>query len=124
MSVYDCLGDHEKAIELKKHHPLWEKVGVSDLIDSVFHEVGWLAVIEEEIKIIEEHVVKSGFDLSMQFLRYLDVGKPELALDCAEKMYELGDPNLPYIFANPTYNVLKDDPRYIALLKKMNLPMD
>jgi hypothetical protein len=47
-------------------------------------------------------------------------------MDCYEQIYENNnyDPNLPYISIKSTYDKMKDNPRYIALLKKMNLPVD
>ena len=51
-------------------------------------------------------------------------GKYNKAMDYYEEMYEIRDPNLPYFSIKSTYDKMKDNPRYIALLKKMNLPVD
>jgi hypothetical protein len=45
------------------------------------------------------------------------------SLDWLEKGYELHDPNMPYISSLPFFSDLRSDPRYRALLKKMNLEM-
>jgi hypothetical protein len=56
---------------------------------------------------------------------YLRVENKEKAIEWLEKGYEIHDPNMPYISTNfSNYDLLKDDPRYIDLLKKMNLPAD
>jgi hypothetical protein len=46
------------------------------------------------------------------------------AMDWVEKGYELHDQNMPYI-ANSIYNLdpLHDNPRFIAIVEKMNLPL-
>jgi len=46
-------------------------------------------------------------------------------MDYFEIMYEKDDPSLPYLGTHATdFPELKDNLRYIALLKKMNLPVD
>jgi hypothetical protein len=46
-------------------------------------------------------------------------------MDCLEKNYEKRDMSMTYIATNKYFNDhLKDNPRYIELLRKMNLPMD
>ena len=56
------------------------------------------------------------------FLRISNITK---ALDYFEQAYEIHDQNLPYmkLFDKP-YPELKNVPRYIELLKKMNLPVE
>ena len=127
LAAYTCTGEYELAFQIKKGHPpskqLWEKYGVTHLMDSIFEVKGWTAVLEEEIRLTETNLVR-GQDSVLQFLRYLEVGKPEKALDYMEKLYEQRNPNIPYISATDHYIHLKDNPRYIALLDKMNLPVE
>ena len=52
------------------------------------------------------------------------VGNYEKAMDYYEKAYEIHEPDIHYIGDKAHYDKLKDNPRYIALLKKMNLPVD
>jgi TolB-like protein len=51
---------------------------------------------------------------------YIFAGNKEKALECLEQAYELHDPNLPYI-TRPTYESLRDEPRFQDLLRKLNL---
>ena len=51
---------------------------------------------------------------------YIFAGKKEKALICLEQAYELHDPNMPYI-TRPTYALLRDEPRFQDLLRKLNL---
>jgi serine/threonine protein kinase len=46
----------------------------------------------------------------------------EGALDCLEQAYGMHDPVVPYIGVFPNYAILRDEPRYQELLRKMNLP--
>ncbi len=60
--------------------------------------------------------------LGIIFLRIPDTKK---ALDYFEQGYEIHDQNEPYISVyGHLYPELQKEPRYIALLKKMNLPVD
>jgi serine/threonine-protein kinase len=53
---------------------------------------------------------------------YLFAGDKSRALDCLEKGYELHASSMPYIAAWPYYDGLRADPRFQALLRRMNLP--
>ncbi len=57
-------------------------------------------------------------------LLYIHAGNKEKALDCLEQAYEIHDPNVIYIGVRPIYAILRDEPRYQELLRKMNLPVD
>ena len=52
---------------------------------------------------------------------YLDAGDKAQALDWLEKGFEVRDPNMPYIGVFP-YDSLRAEPRFQALLRRMNLP--
>jgi class 3 adenylate cyclase/TolB-like protein len=127
LGAYECAGAYAMAFQLKKRlfpwQHLWEQYGVTHFMDSIFQVEGWTGAIEEEIRLSEKYQI-GGQDFVFQFLRYLDVGNEERAIDYMEKLYEQRNPNVPYISAIDHYNQLKDYPRYIALLAKMNLPVD
>ena len=56
--------------------------------------------------------------------RYIKLKKYDEAIDCLEKDFEMGDMFITYITVHgDLFNQLKDNPRYIALLEKMNLPL-
>jgi serine/threonine protein kinase len=46
----------------------------------------------------------------------------EGALDCLEQAYEMHDPVVPYIGVFPNYAILRDEPRFQELLRKLDLP--
>jgi TolB-like protein len=128
MEIYECLGDYEKAFESWKEgkYPLWEEYGVAELFEKVFQERGWIAVMEEAIRVNEEVWGKDGHLIPIiQASKYFTVGKYDKVMDYYEMVYENNnhDPNLPYISAKSTYDKMKGNQRYLALLKKMNLPV-
>jgi len=128
-SASECAEEYDKAFKIRRqrNYALWEEYKVTALLEKVFHDQGWLAFIEEEIRINEEVFAKDGrMGFLKQARRYMALGKYDKAMDYFEKSLEkeIRDPNLPYISKKPTYHKMKDNPRYIELLKKMNLPVD
>ena len=122
-----CIGDYEKAFEMwkKVNYALWEEYDVTERYEKAFQEGGWLAAQQEAIQINEELYAKDGLmNIVSQGERYWVIGKYEKALDYWEKAYEVNYTYLPSISTRPVYNTMEDNPRYIALLKKMNLPVD
>jgi hypothetical protein len=53
---------------------------------------------------------------------YHAAGEYDLEIDWLEKNYEEHDPDLPYISARGV--PLRSNPRFLDLLRKMNLPVD
>lgn len=122
--AYYALGEYEKSFEAWKHYAWWNDE-VVDSIEKIFHEQGYFAAIEAIINVNEEVAQKGGqISVSGQANRYLKVKKYDKALDYLEKGYSIHDANTPYIALLPIqYKQLKDNPRFIELLKKMNLPL-
>ena len=107
----------------------WKKVvcwddEVKAIIEKVFHEYGHVAAIEELLKLNEEYGSKDcHISEQLKVRKYLQVNNFEKALDYLEKMYELQNFDITYIATNMfRYDQMKDNPRYIELLRKMNLP--
>ncbi len=128
-TVYECLGDYEKEFEVWKKiaYDRWEMMGGDvELLEEVFYEHGWIAFIQELIKLHEEAVAK-GIQVTPGFFFdcYLTLGKYDKAMDYLEIIYENNphNPSLPYYSAKSTYDKMKGNPRYLELLKKMNLPV-
>jgi len=125
--AYENIGEYKKWFEIGKEIPFWNENTIAS-IEKIFHEQdyneqSYLTVIEEIIK-INEDIIKRGSIISnrSQAHNYLKVKKFDKAMDYFEKVYENHNPNMPYISLR--YDQLKDNPRYIELLRKMKLPID
>jgi len=128
-SVYDCLGDYEKGFEewKKINYDRWETLTDVELLEEVFHEHGWFAFIQELTRIYEEAMANDvQISLGLLYQKYFILGKYDKAMDYLEIIYEENNhnPNLPYYSVKPTYDKMKGNPRYLELLKKMNLPIN
>ena len=128
--VYECMGDYEKVFEdwKKYNYDRWEMMGGDvELLEEILYEQGWIAFVKELTKLHEEAVAK-GIQVSAGFFSdmYLYLGKYDKAMDYLEIIYEDNnhDPDLPYRITESTYDKMKGNPRYIELLKKMNLPIN
>jgi tetratricopeptide (TPR) repeat protein len=53
---------------------------------------------------------------------YVWAGEKAQALEWLEKGFELRDPNMPYINVDPTFDTLRNTPRFQDLLRRMNFP--
>jgi tetratricopeptide (TPR) repeat protein len=119
---YIATGDTLKWYELIKR--TWKGMDEKEL-DSAFFEHGYIGLAKQRIKTLEEVYSKSGLiGFCTIAYWYTVVGNYEKAMDYYEKGYEAHAPCMIYIRSKETYDKLKDNPRYIALLKKMNLPVD
>ncbi len=122
---YLATGDTLKWYEAWKRQLYWttEKYLVS--LDSVFQEQGYLGVMEDRINVFEEVYSNGGvISFTEQAKRYLVMKNFNKAMDFYEKAYDKRHGFLAYISLDVMdYPELWENPRLIALLKKMNLPL-
>jgi tetratricopeptide (TPR) repeat protein len=80
--------------------------------------------IEESSKLLEELLAKRDpsvySDLHIAYI-YVGIGDRERVFQQLQKAYERRDPDLPYINADPIMRPLRQDPRFVAMLKKVGL---
>lgn len=123
----NAMGNYEEAFKYVKEFqlPLWEKYNVTELLERTYRDEGWIAYLKEAIRINEEVWIQDGFSdpLTLGDL-YFDIDNYDKAFDYYEQALDMHSLNLPYHSSSYYYNKLKDHPRYIELLKKMNLPID
>jgi adenylate cyclase len=123
--AYLRTGDTLKWYETMKRHWYWSDDKYLAYLDTVFQEGGYLAVIKDRIKVNEEAYNKGvSISFSGQAHRYLIIGNYDKAMDYYEKAYEerFGMAYISLVVIE--HPELRDNPRYIALLKKMNLPVE
>ena len=53
---------------------------------------------------------------------YAFAGEKDLAQHWLDEAYENGDSSMVYLKVDPSFDILRDDPRFQALLRKMNFP--
>ncbi len=115
-------GDYNKVMEATKHL-LAETVDFKE-VDRIFGESGFVAAYEEILRQLEELAQKEYMAPRAMAFYYMMVDRPDKAMDWIEKGFEVRDPVIPYIvvpgfFCEPLF----DNPRFIEIIKKMNLPL-
>jgi TolB-like protein/Tfp pilus assembly protein PilF len=122
-------GDYAKVIEGDKHVLQAYSRGQFDEdafkeIERIFDEQGFSAAYEQELgqwEVLANKGFVAPIDMSVM---YAKGNKQEKAMDLIEKGYEIRDPNMPYITSKMyPYDSLYDNPRFIDIVQKMNLPL-
>jgi len=92
-------------------------------IEAIFDEHGFVAAYEEIMHHMEALALNSYVVPVEMAYRYVMANQYDKAMDWVEKGFELHDQNMPYI-ATGIYNLdpLHNNPRFIEILQKMNLP--
>jgi len=124
-NAYFAVGDYDGWYEIFRTQLSWTDNEYLEYLDSIYQEQGFPAVIEERIKVNEE-VKNSGgrIGIANQGHRYCMLKEYDKAMDYFEQAYELHIPDIAYSSLYfYEYEQLKDNPRYIQLLRKMNLPL-
>ena len=127
--IYLCLGEYEKAFETMKNNTanFWDGYGITESLEKTFREQGWIAFIRELTEynkgIMAEYI--GGRLPYVLYEKYLLLGDYDKAVEYLEIAYRSSKkwPNWPYISDKDVYDKLKGDPRYLAILKEMNLPV-
>lgn len=129
LAIYSISGAYRQMGDYEKWFEYFKKIGWQDektvaAVDSVFQEQGYRAAVEMTIKIDEEAANDGYIDHDILGFRYLELNNYDKAMDCFEKAYDIHHPMIPYFgeLVN-NYEQLRENPRAIALLKKMNLPL-
>ena len=125
-SAYLATGDTLNWHKTMKRRWFWADDEYLASLDRIYQEGGYIAVIEDRIRVNEERYSQGGsIPLRGQAERYLAVKNYDKAMDYYEKAYAEKHWTLAYVSLDVIeYPELKDNPRYIELLKKMNLPLD
>jgi Tfp pilus assembly protein PilF len=93
-------------------------------IEKVFHEQGYFKAYEEILNYYEAAAEKGFIGPGVMAIKYMMGNQMDKALDCLEKGFEVRDPQMPYIASGGyPFDSLYDNPRFIAILEKMKLPL-
>ena len=119
------LKQYDKALRAVRHvlpFPL-EDEAYED-IKRTYREWGIAKAYEKIMERLEKHAESQPVAFWDMALRYLMADKPDKAMDWVEKGFEMHDPLMTYNTTPARYfDRLFGEPRFIAICKKMNLPL-
>jgi adenylate cyclase len=123
--AYLAIGDTMKWYSTYRKRIYWSNGQYLAYLDSLFYKSGYFAVIKDRIRVNEEVSSKGGsISFTGQANRYLIIKDYDRAMNYFEKAYEEKFWSLAYVsLIAKEHPELKNNPRYIALVKKMNLPL-
>jgi len=119
-------GRHAEAVEAAK--ACWNVLYGDPAIEEAF-EQGWAAggyteAMGRAAAALDERSRTSYINPADIAPFYASAHEYDKALDCLEQAFEIRDPNLPYINLYNNDPLLRSDPRFQDLLRRMNLPED
>jgi len=125
--AYSAQGDYEKSFEaLIQNLEFSYADSIIFSAQKVYEDQGYKAAIKYFTEVYEERFRTSYVmptDLAWIYRPVLN--EPEKVLEWLEIGYDMNDPGMPYISTDVYYfDFIRDDPRYIELLRKMNLPVE
>jgi Tfp pilus assembly protein PilF len=121
-AAFQC-GDLDKVFEADKHMLPLEEEAINE-IEKIFNEKGFYKAYEEltrQLEILAEKIYIPHTDMAF---RYYMINQDDKAIEWIEKAAELGEPSIAWIGIKAwNFTRLYDNPRFIEVLKKMNLPL-
>ena len=121
-AAFSC-GDYDKAMEAARYLLPAEGVDFKE-VERIYGESGFVAAYEEVLR-QKELFAQKGYvpPLSMAF-KYMMVDQPDKAMEWLEKGFESRSSGMPYIVIQYYgYETLFDNPRFVDIVEKMNLPL-
>jgi eukaryotic-like serine/threonine-protein kinase len=95
---------------------------LEDALDQGYNEAGYRGAMARAAAALIAHFHRSYANPTDIAQLLSEAGEKEKSLDWLEKGYEVRDQSLPYL-GIPIYDSVRSDPRFQALLRKMNLPV-
>ena len=121
-AAFRC-GEYDKVMEAAKYILPVEGVDFKE-VERIYGETGFVAAYEEVLRQLEVLAQKGYTSPVVMACRYMMVDKPDKAMEWLEKGFEVRDPVMPYIATHGfLFEPLFDNPRFIEIVQKMNLPL-
>jgi TolB-like protein len=92
-------------------------------IEIIFNDQGYIAAYEKVLKHLEEYAENNHISAISMAASYIMANQPDKAMDWLEKGFEQKDPKVPNITTIFYFEPLFNNPRFIAICKKINLPL-
>ncbi len=123
-ACYTETGKYDLAINELKKKNLKDQVVYEMMISTLDEEYSSTGFKEALNAAADALVERSTYVEASRMLRlYGNAGNTDKTMDWLEKMYIRGDPGLQYIGVIPFYRSYQNEPRYIEIMKSMNLPL-
>ena len=120
MHKYDLwLEEWEQAAKLVNDP---DEIAAAEAARREYPKSGYRGAVKRSIEIYEEQAKRSYVEPTNMAMRYAAIGEKDSAIRWLEKAYAEKSAFAMYIRAYPYLDSLHSDPRYAALLKRMNLP--
>lgn len=110
----EAIARHKRAIELAGNSPRYQAS-----LAHTYAVAGRGLEASRILKRLESESNASPYDIA---IIYLGLGQTEAAIDWLEKAYKARDSQLIYIYQGPRFDSLRDEPRFIRLLERMDWP--
>jgi TolB-like protein len=124
-AAYKCK-EYDKVIKADSYILPAYNVKEEDIkeIELIFNEQGFIKAYEKILKHLEKFAENNPISPIELAYRYIMANQPDKAMNWLEKGFELHDPTMTYI-ATKMFNLdpLFSNPRFIDIVKKMNLPL-
>ena len=128
---YYFMGDYDKWFEIWMEQVCWDD-SMKAILRDIYYDEGHISTINELLRLHKNYETEFCFLTPGDFIHWYMTLEDydnvkvyiEKELDWMEEMVEESYWEIPYISRNSIYKVFKDNPRYISLLEKMNLPVD
>jgi len=121
MAAFQCK-DYEKAFRAAKHILPLEEDALKE-IEAIFEKQGFVAAYEEITNQMEVVAQNGRISQVAMAARYIYADRPDKAMDWLEKGFEEHYETMPFIATGRNFEQLYDNPRFIEILQKMNLPL-
>lgn len=122
-TTYHLAGRYEKALDIwEKYYLIRQDTFAIAVLKDGYAEGGYHFALQSLAEMMVGRS-EAGYVTPWQIATlYTRAEKPQEALDWLEKAYKMHDNNMPYISIDPIFDYMRDEPRFRALLGKMNLP--
>jgi adenylate cyclase len=115
------IGEHKEALDQWKLSS-GNDTALINAYDNGFAEGGFKGAHLASAKLCETRFKNSYWSPTGIAVEFLMAGENDKALYWLDQAYKMNEPNLPYVFLNPLYDPIRDDPRFQEIARKMNLP--
>jgi len=121
--AYYFTENYSESFEILMQILPFEEDVISNL-QNIFDERGYFPALQEVVNLLELAAQQNFIQPFGVATFYLQLKNIEKALEWIEKAFEGHDPDMPYISTQlAEFDQLYDNPRFIAILEKMNLPL-